>query len=334
MIDHGIESLRAREKNADVKSAELVEAKYNTESSREKLSEWVQERLSARARTASPVERLGDALASLQYLLVSEAPRLVVGATRESKDRKEALLLLLRVVSKLLPNLQNIRNDPTRLESLWLDVSAATRWVEERHSDYQMSAKEWKQGITAALTGRRGRHFEPTWRVCGLSTTNSTSSADKAYTCGLWLLTHFMTVAGGRGDNVSAAQVESAIHGLVSHLFTCSLCRKHFLETFNNCSFGRCSNGEGESSDLAFARLQLWLFRVHNAVTARIYREQGAGDEEDFRTVLWPSTSVNLGSQTNTIVEPLLVLKHLRQSYWEEKQWGELNPFPSSDYIQ
>ena len=50
----------------------------DAEGIKQHLTQWVKETLQAKARAASPSERLNDALASLEYLLVSEAPRLVV----------------------------------------------------------------------------------------------------------------------------------------------------------------------------------------------------------------------------------------------------------------
>ena len=175
----------------------------------------------------------------------------------------------------------------------------------------------------------------------------------------------------------------------MAQLFTCALCRSHFLDTYNSCAFGRCAGekeegqgqgrgqgqgqgqgqeGQGEGADIASARLQLWLFRVHNAVTARIYKEHGAGlgtgtgtaagtstaagtgtgtgsgnagalvsSPEQFREVLWPEPSVPLGASDGprNIVEPSLVLAYLRQAYWDEEQWGQqLRALPSRLALQ
>jgi hypothetical protein len=145
---------------------------------------------------------------------------------------------------------------------------------------------------------------------------------------------HFLTVAGAKVSAkhdtlVSADLVQSTIRALVAELFTCSSCRKHFLTAFDDCSFNRC----GTTNDsLGFPRLQLWLFRLHNAVTTRIYKEKGGTEESgsvaDFRQVVWPGTDVNLGKSHDTIVDPQLVLRHVQEAYWED-EWGELVALPN-----
>ena len=331
---------------------------------------WIEQRVAAKARRASASERLGDALSSLKYLLISETPRLVVGKLKENRDRMEALLLLLRVVSALLPK-------PSALSEDWPNISSALSWAERNSADTKLNESQWRRGISRALAGDATFKQQKTslrsgasskvdshvsdgskivWKVCGV-TRNETSHADSGYTCGLWLLMHYLTIAGkelsssssssssssGDGSSsraqVTASSVEAAIHALVAKLFTCSLCRKHFLAAYDSCAHGRCgSEGESESQDVAFDRLQLWLFRLHNAVTARVSNDylgsfafssadsnesQATGHSDESASsppnslgnkVLWPGSKLG-GDEVDTV----LVVGHLRQSYWDEK---------------
>jgi len=337
---------------------------------------WIEQRVAAKARRASASERLGDALSSLKYLLISETPRLVVGRLKESRDRMEALLLLLRVVSSLLPK-------HSAFSEGWPDVSSALSWAERNSADTKLDEAQWRRGMSRALAGdatfkqhkthlrsgassRVDSHSSSSndgskivWKVCGV-TRNETSHADSGYTCGLWLLMHYLTVAGkelslssssrdgsSSSEQMTASSVEAAIHALVAKLFTCSLCRKHFLAAYDSCALGRCrsegdSEGDSESQDVAFDRLQLWLFRLHNAVTARVSKDYLGGafavtSSEDSADATGPSESASASSPPDSLgnkvlwpgsklggdgVDPLLVVRHLRQSYWDE-QWLE-----------
>jgi len=336
-------------------AAEKENKEKDVEGIKQHLTQWVKETSQAKARAASPSERLNDALASLEYLLVSEAPRLVVGNTPDSNKRLLALKGLLQLVVSLMPPsfLSGEGGHP------FLDLDGAVRWLERTGSE-TTDEGAWRKGLFEALAGTsskkkasktslRGKTSSSSssssssksaysyvfqWKVCGVPlSSTATTQADKGYTCGLWLLMHFLTVAGAKvptsaaGATASSDRVQSTIRSLVSELFTCSSCRKHFLTVFDDCSYNRCGGGENDS--LGYPRLQLWLFRLHNAVTTRIYKEKGGAPEEDLRQIVWPSTDVKLGVDSdNKIVDPQLVLQHLRQTYWDEGGWGNLHALP------
>ena len=334
----------------------------DAEGIKQHLTQWVKETLQAKARAASPSERLNDALASLEYLLVSEAPRLVVGDTPDSNRRLLALKGLLQLIVSLLPRpvAGGARGGVEEGHFKSLDLEGVVRWLDRTGTD-RADEGAWRKGLFEALgggdgdratgasskkggtTSLRGKTSSSSsssysyvfqWKVCGVALSSTAASqADKGYTCGLWLLMHFLTVAGAKvptaasGAAVSSERVQSMIRSLVSELFTCSSCRKHFLTVFDDCSYNRCG---GENDSFGYPRLQLWLFRLHNAVTTRIYKEKkGGGDLEDLRRVVWPSTDVKLGVDgDNKIVDPQLVLQHLRQTYWDEGEWGKLHALP------
>lgn len=299
------------------------------------LLRWMEVSVTAKARTASPALRLADALASLEYLLVTETPRLVVGAG--GKESMDALQSLLELVAALLPAQSKVAAWPD------LEPEAALRFVRDKRG-VVLEEKAWKAGIQAALRPAASKNLRSkgggsvVWSVCGVSVSTKGKDRGHGYTCGLWLLMHFLTVAGAReGEGSEAARVQATIRTTISQLFTCSACRTHFLRAFDDCSFNRCApSSSPPSSSLAFPRLQLWLYRLHNAVRARILAEKGGSYPEtsalrkDARQVLWPDAQVDLGERRGeaNIVEPHRVLEHLRGAYWDA-DWGQLQGLPT-----
>lgn len=69
------------------------------------------------------------------------------------------------------------------------------------------------------------------------------------------------------------------IRGFVEHFFGCATCVHHFVSIYDSCSFGRCELAEHDGRGVA-----LWLWRVHNNVTARI-----AIEHDRSPPPLWPA---------------------------------------------
>jgi len=101
------------------------------------------------------------------------------------------------------------------------------------------------------------------------------SGSQKGYTCGLWLLFHYMTVSSARvpipppnavgGSWINTHMVMLGIRFCVDQLFNCRYCRSHFVDIYDKCKFNRC-----DVKDSDYSGLQLWLWKVHNDVTKRI----------------------------------------------------------------
>lgn len=103
----------------------------------------------------------------------------------------------------------------------------------------------------------------------------------RGFTCGLWVLFHFITVqaanAKGTSDPLEALR---AVHGFVKHFFGCSDCSQHFqtMATRN-----RIWNVTDKNEAI------LWLWNAHNEVNARL-----AGDATEdplFPKILFPPES-------------------------------------------
>jgi hypothetical protein len=66
------------------------------------------------------------------------------------------------------------------------------------------------------------------------------------------------------------------IRQFVDQLFKCEGCRSHFLEEYDGCQHGRCQLEDTDDKGVI-----LWLWRMHNSVTARV--------KQDGSSRLWPS---------------------------------------------
>jgi thiol-disulfide isomerase/thioredoxin len=102
-----------------------------------------------------------------------------------------------------------------------------------------------------------------------------------SFSCGLWRLLHLITLSVVpdetteelitfsrlRSDHspllLPAAEAMESIRFIVDNYFTCTVCRKHFLQHYDNCDFGRCQPPSGIS-------VPFWLFELHNGVNRRL----------------------------------------------------------------
>ena len=112
-------------------------------------------------------------------------------------------------------------------------------------------------------------HESWNWNYCGPS--SSKAEAGSGYTCGLWLLFHILSVSVAQTPLPKEIDASSAIHGFITHFFSCNECRENFLK-HNPKPY----KSEISGDEYAFA---LWLWREHNYVSHRLNRE----DREDGR---------------------------------------------------
>lgn len=161
------------------------------------------------------------------------------------------------------------------------------------------------------LSADVGEDPENAWTLCS------------GYTCGLWTLFHTATLvaaeahsrsrgflAGSHGleDVPSPGEALQRVRGFVAHFFGCSECVTNFIEFFDSCGLGRCDLADGDGPGAV-----LWLWQVHNQVTARLARERGESSPKP-----WPS----IGECTDCWLEPdqskwspTRVYAHLRWTY-------------------
>jgi Erv1 / Alr family/Thioredoxin len=132
----------------------------------------------------------------------------------------------------------------------------------------------------------------------------SHGQADDGYTCGLWQLFHAMTVGvvdynRAVFDTELLIVTETAARALKDYINTflgCTVCRVHFVESYDNCDNERCFRLSDYAIDDEhdWMELPLWLSRTHNAVNVRLLYERAAREStvtlslDDVQAVLWP----------------------------------------------
>ncbi|KAG7032047.1 Sulfhydryl oxidase 1 [Cucurbita argyrosperma subsp. argyrosperma] len=99
----------------------------------------------------------------------------------------------------------------------------------------------------------------------------------RGFSCGLWVLLHSLSVRIEDGESQFAF---TTICDFVHTFFVCEECRQHFYEM---CS--SVSSPFNKARDFA-----LWLWRTHNKVNERLYKEEetmGTADPK-FPKMIWP----------------------------------------------
>jgi thiol oxidase len=147
---------------------------------------------------------------------------------------------------------------------------------------------------------------EAKWRVC------------KNYTCGLWQLFHVLAAKmvqdrnGLRGMHGQAAEARDRLHAFVRDFFPCEVCRNHFLKSYDACEFRACDVDTGGAEVL-----QEWLWRLHNAVTARVRTVAGSEPHWPPEAACTTCTSDYTTAVSNFLVQtyvsgssPPLLLQH------------------------
>lgn len=138
------------------------------------------------------------------------------------------------------------------------------------------------QTVSTSETGKAGTNASSReWRSCAGSVEGT-----RGYTCGLWTLLHALA-ARAPGPEGGAAWFEKTT-GWIEHFFPCDDCRAHFLAMAAEVP-------RGEIGEIVTARdAQLWLWRAHNEVNARLAareaRGEGAGSGDPaFPKAQWPA---------------------------------------------
>eukprot|EP00812_Abedinium_dasypus_P009077 NODE_2792_length_874_cov_156.483516.p1 GENE.NODE_2792_length_874_cov_156.483516~~NODE_2792_length_874_cov_156.483516.p1 ORF type:complete len:269 (+),score=37.99 NODE_2792_length_874_cov_156.483516:3-809(+) len=98
-------------------------------------------------------------------------------------------------------------------------------------------------------------------------------------------------VGATRSSGDAPARTLQRIRGFVAYFFGCGACVRHFLATFDSCALGRCALAPSDVRGTA-----LWLWRMHNAVTAHVASEFGAAAPAPWPPrssckTCWPTTT-------------------------------------------
>lgn len=155
------------------------------------------------------------------------------------------------------------------------------------------------------------------------------------YTCGLWQLFHIVTV-GATEWNLMLLEENSpnlldltdtadTFRNYVQHFFGCEVCRLNFVSAYDACAHDRCHRLDPtDQSRTAWIQLPLWLFETHNAVNARLLREQA--EREGWNVTLADQRAREFPSRHACPVcwkadgswDEDMVYQFLRLEYWPE----------------
>ncbi|XP_002135590.2 sulfhydryl oxidase 1-like [Drosophila pseudoobscura] len=126
----------------------------------------------------------------------------------------------------------------------------------------------------------------------------------RGFTCSLWTLFHYLTVAAAKPPNyLAAGSVLSAMHGFAKHFFGCTDCAQHFLAMAARRHIESVTDHDSEI---------LWLWEAHNEVNNRL-----AGDTTEdpmFPKIQFPRKK-DCPSCKNEKWNQSEVLKYLKNIY-------------------
>jgi hypothetical protein len=88
------------------------------------------------------------------------------------------------------------------------------------------------------------------------------------------------------------------VRDTVADFFDCADCKANFLESYRSGANNRPAEDSVDRDSLA-----LWLWRVHNSVTARVARK-------DIKEVAWPPDCEDCSNEA--------VLQALNMTYWNQ----------------
>lgn len=263
---------------------------------KDEFESWLVLTHNSLARTATPLSRFEDGISSLNFLLSEEIPNQIM-----TEEKKKSIEKVIVVIVKLLP---------IKYKNLYNDILT---WIKSI-SDINILVDDWTKEVTnrinnfVLINDNLNQKINIKWHVCGIERRkdNRIHEVDSSggYTCGLWMLMHYMTVAaensliestnGRINDNtVTAPIVIDTIITIVNELFGCLSCREHFMKSYKSCNYNVC-NINNNNYDL----LQLWLFHTHNSVTSRIFSETSSNLKSFFRSskfsyeindLIWPN---------------------------------------------
>lgn len=255
---------------------------FDSASIPENVKKWVYNTLRRDAREATAHERLHDALSSFEFMILEE------GISALTEVKRNVLIRALRIVSFALPHDDFEFKKKKQMYSLISDEISITNIKDIS----QVIENKYFKGVSLSTLK---------WTSCGI---------EHGFTCGIWNLFHFITIAtemncnshissalriSNKDDFCTVTVIKSLFRDMVANFFPCEMCRDNFLKDYDSCSYDHC-----ELSGYDFAGLQLWFWKLHNSVTIRIFHEQmdlslggntaHAGKIRDIgHNVIWPS---------------------------------------------
>jgi len=168
-------------------------------------------------------------------------------------DVKEDLALMLKMCTQTFGLADELGQECLLLSDMVSGVSGS------------LPKKDWERMLN---TTNYFEAIEPTYRSC------------KTYTCAVWRFFHLATLSSS--TTLAPYEIMLGIRAFVDRLLSCAECRRHFLEHYDNCDFGRCDVQPRER--LTSRDVTLWAWRFHNEVTTRV-------NGDDQNPAQWPTSA-------------------------------------------
>jgi len=93
-------------------------------------------------------------------------------------------------------------------------------------------------------------------------------------TCAVWQLFHSVSaLIAIHYAQIEVAEALTKFRSIVDNFLDCEVCRKHFVQSYDACLFGRCDVLTNQDEDFQAKALVMWLWRTHNAVNERVIKE-------------------------------------------------------------
>jgi thiol-disulfide isomerase/thioredoxin len=327
---------------------------------------------------SSLVGRLADAQRSMQFGLT----QVFAGRARLGTDEIEGLLLWLRLLDRAGTTLFEVEV-ASGLRRILHDVVEESRRT-NRGSGRAMTKASWKHLLATSGVLKRGGKDQQlevlgsddgTWMTCNeMRVGGKPGDADRTeslhrrgYTCGLWMLFHFLAgntgvveagglgvqnVGGGGGtamfgaaavaNHVTIASATSAhtVDGIVSFIqffFGCEECRAHFMSTFASARV----LAQARQSE---AYVVEWLWSAHNSVNARLRAERepkSSPFQRPFPECSWCSDCCRASSSFTPSFDAkkdqyvkTLALAFVKQTYCVDRRRNNLVCSPSAEEFE
>lgn len=144
-----------------------------------------------------------------------------------------------------------------------------------------ISLDEWKEAVENAESAEGNPfHMDAPWEHC-----KGSSPLFRGFTCGLWTTFHTLAVNSYLSNEDSPLEPLSIIQQWVNSFFSCSGCRRHFMDmTTRTFPMGEALVKQPEDS-------VIYLWRAHNIVNQRLHGDETTEDPQ-FPKEKFPPTFV------------------------------------------
>ena len=244
-----------------------------------------------------------------------------------STERKQLLLDWCDLLSATLPPEFGLHRIISLIRSNWIHISSSRRNLMSILSVSLPAEKDYSDACTQPT---KRRFFGG-----GAGSNSKSPHPARGSTCAFWRLLHTLSVglAERKGGTDAATDDEVAadiIRNVVDNFFACGVCRKAFVDQYDQCQYGRCEKLQDTTDRLTedeWREMSLWLWQHHNSITSSIITKGSAAkiSDEKSKSVssghTWPSTKDCPSCQsTSGTWDQLQVYQYLRHTYWGDEE--------------